>query len=261
MSGLARAALIVAVCATAAPARAEPVAHHLERHAAFVVGGGIVWILSESAFKRSLAPDACRWCATDGFDRGVRDALKWRDDRTGTADALSYLTAFLVVPAVPYLLSVTPTLKSRGLEDGLDDALAITEAGVATALLDQTVKFTVGRQRPFVHFVTGPRAGESDDNLSFYSGHTSLAFALATAGGTIASKRNQKLAPLVWGLGLGFAATTGYLRIAADKHYASDVLTGAVIGSAAGLWLPRLFHDHAIVAMPTPNGVAVTGVF
>jgi membrane-associated phospholipid phosphatase len=256
-----RALIILVACAQVAHGDPEPVKHHLAKHAAFVVGGGLAWIISETAFKKSLAPDTCRWCATDGLDTSVRDALKWRDDRTGTANALSYLTGFLIVPAVPYLISVTDTLEHRGVEDGLDDGIAIAEAGVATALLDQTVKFAAGRQRPFVHFAAGPRQGDSDDNLSFYSGHTSLAFALATAGGTIASKRHQRLAPLVWGLGLGFAATTGYLRIAADKHYATDVLTGAAVGSAAGLLLPRVFHDHAIVAVPMPNGVAVTGVF
>ena len=54
--------------------------------------------------------------------------------------------------------------------------------------------------------------------------------------------RNYRLAPLIWAEGLAVAATTGYLRIAADKHYFSDVLSGALIGSAVGFMVPYLFH-------------------
>ena len=53
------------------------------------------------------------------------------------------------------------------------------------------------------------------------------------SSGTIASLRGYSLAPLVWGSGALIALSTGYLRIAADKHYLSDVLTGLVIGGTA----------------------------
>jgi membrane-associated phospholipid phosphatase len=38
------------------------------------------------------------------------------------------------------------------------------------------------------------------------------------------------------------ATSVGYLRIAADKHYFSDVMTAAVIGSIVGVGIPLLFH-------------------
>jgi membrane-associated phospholipid phosphatase len=44
-------------------------------------------------------------------------------------------------------------------------------------------------------------------------------------------------------IGFPVAALTGYLRIAGDKHYMSDVLTGAAVGSAIGYMVPRL-HRH-----------------
>jgi membrane-associated phospholipid phosphatase len=89
-----------------------------------------------------------------------------------------------------------------------------------------------------------PEAQRKDDNLSFYSGHTSLTFTLATASGTVASLRGYSLAPAIWSAGLGVAALAGWLRIAADKHYLSDVLVGAVAGSLAGVLLPVLFHGR-----------------
>src|SRR5689334_10779247 len=122
-----KALIILVVCTRVAPA--SPDRKHLVTHAAITVGGGVAWIFSETAFKASLAPDACRWCGTNGFDDRVRTALVWHGDHTGTADFLSSLDAFMLVPAIPYLLSVTPTLRSD-VNEGFDDALAITEAGV-----------------------------------------------------------------------------------------------------------------------------------
>src|SRR5262249_18375089 len=81
-----------------------------------------------------------------------------------------------------------------------------------------------------------------DDNLSFYSGHTSLAFSLAVGSGTIASMRGYPLAPVVWATGLPVALLTGYLRIGADRHYLTDVLAGALLGSAVGFVGPFVFH-------------------
>lgn len=234
--------------------------NHLLVHAAFVVGGGAIWIFSETAFKSSLAPDVCRWCQPDGFDTWVRDGLRWKN--TGRADTLSSIAGFTLTPAVPLILTAAATFRARGPDDGLDDALSIIEAGVAASLIDQGVKFAAGRQRPFVHFNTDPtRPHDSDDNLSFFSGHTSLAFSIAVAGGTVSSHRHQKIAPWVWGLGLAFASTSGYLRIAADKHYATDVLAGGVVGAAVGYFGPTLFHTHELVLSPTPGGIAISGTF
>ena len=39
---------------------------------------------------------------------------------------------------------------------------------------------------------------------------------------------------IVWISALGLASATGYLRIAADKHYFSDVFVGAIVGSLIG---------------------------
>jgi membrane-associated phospholipid phosphatase len=38
------------------------------------------------------------------------------------------------------------------------------------------------------------------------------------------------------------AASTGTLRVLGDRHYASDVAVGAIIGFAVGYGVPTLFH-------------------
>jgi len=49
---------------------------------------------------------------------------------------------------------------------------------------------------------------------------------------------------------------TGYLRIAADKHYFSDVAIGAAVGTAIGFIIPRCTNTTSRVR-PLPGGLAV----
>ena len=208
-------------------------------------GGGAVWIGSELA-KSSLAPEGCRWCDTvPGVDRQVRQAWRW--ENTSAADDASDVLDFAVLPAL--VLGGDALLASQhGALRGWDeDAVVIVEAVVIASLLNQVVKFSVGRERPFVHALETDeekRATEHphDNDLSFYSGHTSLAFALVGAGGTVAQMRGYRHGWLVWPVGGVLAATVGYLRIGADKHWFTDVATGAFVGGAIGVAAPYLLH-------------------
>jgi membrane-associated phospholipid phosphatase len=131
------------------------------------------------------------------------------------------------------------------------------------------MKIAVGRQRPYAHYGGGSQ--KSRDNISFYSGHTSLAFSLAVSSGTIATMRGYRLAPVIWGTGLAIAASAGYFRLAADYHYLTDVIAGAVIGSAFGFGIPYIFHRPkdagpprtTVSAMPAEGGglITVSGVW
>lgn len=136
-----------------------------------------------------------------------------------------------------------------------EDATVIVESIVVAANTNQLVKFLVGRERPFVHDLDADGKGRTstpgDNNLSFYSGHTMLGFVSAVSAGTIASLKGYRAAPVIWGTGLTFAAATGYLRIAADKHYFTDVVTGAVMGSLAGFLVPWLHRPKSTGAQET----------
>ena len=84
---------------------------------------------------------------------------------------------------------------------------------------------------------------------------------------TVASMRGYRLAPLVWTAGILFGVGTGYTRIAADRHYFTDVIAGAGIGTVIGAGIPLLFHsprsplgEHArFMATPVAGGY-VAGV-
>jgi membrane-associated phospholipid phosphatase len=265
------AALALAVSVAVAPVPAAAGPHHALRYDLAVdlpltIGAGAIWIGSELA-KPHLATDECRWCEPPGIDRDARTLLVWSnpDPARITSDVL----AFTAVPAAA-LVPLAFAADTR--DDALLDALFVVEAVAIAADLNQLVKFAVGRERPFVHFgnYSDPdRPADADDQLSFYSGHTSMAFSFAAAAGTVANLRGYRSAPWVWGVGTVLASGVAYFRVAADRHYLTDVLTGAVIGAAVGVAVPRLLHPREpkdggeagaaqVTVVPLPIGLRVT---
>lgn len=194
----------------------------------------------------------CRWCdrsavgadTLNGIDRAVREALRWEE--RAPADVASDVLSFGAAPLSALGLSMLVALHDDRLSEYPVDALLIVESTLVASFVNQLVKMLVARERPDVHARSSQeRAARAklDDNLSFFSGHTTLGFVLATSSGTVASMRGYRLAPLIWAAGLTVACASGYLRIAADRHYAIDVVTGALLGAAAGFAIPYLFHN------------------
>ena len=262
-------ALAASFAAAPLPSAAEP--HHALRYDLAVdvpltIGAGALYFGSELV-KPRLAAEECRWCDPPGLDRDARELLVWSN--TDPARVTSDVLAFVAAPAAA-LVPLAVAADTR--DDALLDALFVVEAVAIAADLNQLVKFAVGRERPFVHFgnyADPDRPADADDNLSFYSGHTSMAFSFAAAAGTVANLRGYKSAPWVWGVGTALASGVAYFRVAADRHYLTDVLTGAVIGAAVGVAVPRLLHprepkdsgetgDARVTFVPLPIGLRVT---
>lgn len=210
--------------------------------------GATTWFGTE-ALKGTLAPSACRWCDTNDFDRSVRDGLRWND--TKAADALSNILGYGAAP-VMIGLSTLVAAHDRALRMALVDALLIAESAVLAGNLSQLVKFSGGRERPWATGVSFPDT--RDAHLSFYSAHASLAFSVVMTAGTVATMREYRWAPLVWIVGMPYALATGYLRIAADQHWFTDALVGAVLGSAIGFAVPFFFHRPKTVVRVVPMG-------
>src|SRR5271154_2244333 len=252
-------------CLAGAPAAAQTAVepHSLRWDPALdltvTIGGGATWIISE-IYKGELAPRHCRWCDVDSVDDSVRRALVWRD--TALADTLSNVTGFVLMPLSSIGLDALAAAHQRALGSVPEDALLIAETGVIAANVTQLTKLLVGRERPFVHALPPEQKSltpqPSDNNFSFFSGHTTEAFALATAAGTVCTMRGYRWAPPVWPVGGAVAATTAYLRIAADKHWLTDVVVGAAIGFA----VPYLFHSAVDdpPSAPTARSVRTLGL-
>ena len=224
-------------------------------HIGIAAGGGAIFFTSE-LFKEQLTSEQCRWCEPTTIDRGMRRLVVWDDTRT--ADILSTVDAYVLAPIVGIGLLIASDYDA-GLPRWLDDTIPVLETVALTQLVVQTLKLTVGRQRPFARFGSDVLF-EPDQNLSFPSGHSALGFAITVSAGTICHWRKYWTEPYVWGAGIALSISTEYLRMAADKHYLTDVLVGGGIGIAGGLLVPRLMRDDLPI-VPIKNGVAVVGTF
>jgi membrane-associated phospholipid phosphatase len=114
--------------------------------------------------------------------------------------------------------------------------------GLRTASTD-AYKLLSARRPPEMRF-SEPSADvlqhNEEANVSFFSGHSSEAFASATALCTTAVMRHDGTAGNITAVTYPLASATGWLRIAADKHYMSDVLTGTAVGALTAYAVPRL---------------------
>jgi membrane-associated phospholipid phosphatase len=260
-------AALAALAASPTRARADDAAPRrvvVDRTMSKVAVGtmALAWYASE-AMKGALAPEACRICGSNAFDDAVRDELRWSSPFGAalTSDVLAYG----LVPA----LGAGALYASRGEDDELlDDLLVVGEAAAAAGVFGQATKFAAGRQRPFLRDLPpdDPATARDryDDNLSFYSAHTSVTVAIGTSVATLASIRGRRAAPWLWAGNVVAGTAVGYLRIAADKHYATDVLAGAAVGAALGAVVPWLHvanddPDSRVPAIAlTPRAIALT---
>jgi membrane-associated phospholipid phosphatase len=220
--------------------------------------GATGWIASE-VFEEALAPARCRWCDVDSPDAAVRQALVWRD--TSTADTISDVTGFVLMPLTALGLDTLAAAHDHAVGDVPENALLIGEATVVAEDVTQLTKLLVGRERPFVHALPPEERlrtpSPSGNNVSFFSGHSSEAFALAAASGTISEMRSYRWAAATWSVGAAIAVTTAYLRIAADRHWLTDVLVGAVVGAAVGVAMPYAFHSPEAEAPRSSSATAL----
>jgi membrane-associated phospholipid phosphatase len=223
---------------------------------AAVITASVGLLAVEKIRNREIGP--CSWCdqegdrvTLNGVDRTVRDALRWdnRELAGGLSDIL--LTGSFLVPATFLAFSDAPHAWA--------DAGLVLEATATTVVATHLTKKMVRRPRPYALRGDPPPGvdlASGYSRQSFFSGHSSTTFALAVASGTIAYRRDRGNAGFVLGSGLALAATTGYLRIAAERHYLTDVLVGAAVGSLAGYLVPRLHGVKDESPAPVSAGVA-----
>lgn len=201
------------------------------------------------------AADHCNWCGgPNAFDRGARDALVWSD--TEAAGRLSDVVGYGVVPSLSAGLVLAGTLSEPTWAHIIDDIVPIAETMMVTQWASRGLKLIALRERPYSRFTD---MADEDAFLSFPSAHTSWAFATVTSAGVIAHVRGYKSEPYIWGIGIALAAATGYFRIAADRHYLTDVLAGSVLGVSAGLTVPLLMRRTEVSVVATRTSLAVAG--
>lgn len=98
---------------------------------------------------------------------------------------------------------------------------------------------------------------------SFYSGHASAAFASAVFGSMWFQSKypESPYTPLVWASTLSLATAVGALRVAAGKHYPSDVVVGALAGAATSFAVLRLHRSSRVSVAVVPGYAGVRVLF
>lgn len=209
--------------------------------------------------RAGLTPGACRWCEPDRLDRWARGELRWRSPSRAAraSDAL-----LLAVPAgAAGALALQALAAGAGGREVAEDLAAVTEAMAVSAALTQGAKLSTGRLRP-EPWASG-RAPAANDLHAFWSGHTSFAFAAAAGATQVARLRRRPGWRWLAAAAFGGAAAVGWLRVAGDQHWLTDVLAGAAVGTAAGLGVPALVlrpaggRSPGLALVPVPGGLAL----
>jgi membrane-associated phospholipid phosphatase len=235
-----------------------------------------------------VTPLPHHWYGGILFDNAVRNALEIRpnniDDRYTARDTSDVLLSFAVTSPVFFDSMLTAWYQRRSPEVALQMALIDAEAFAIAGALQETTTALVSRQRPYVSDCgNGLPANTLDctnpgQDRSFFSGHATLSF---TAAG-LTCEHHLRLRLFGGGAkdvlacigALVLASATATLRVVSDQHYATDVLTGALVGSAVGIGVPALHYSGGqwtdkpgkvggleLRFVPTGLGATVVGVF
>jgi membrane-associated phospholipid phosphatase len=224
--------------------RSWPTFSWLEGAATVSAGvGTLVLALSEP-------PTDPRWQGGILFDDGVRSGLRLESQsarqRARSIGDLPYYAAG-IIPLV-----VDPVLVTwLGHDDpkaALNLGLVALEAFSYVGFLSFVSTRISARERPDATECRRlhPEGGCAADTEAFWSGHTSIA---AASAGIVCA--NHRYLPLWKYPALDMAACvvstagalgTGVSRLLSDRHYATDVIAGSIVGFGIGYAVPVLLH-------------------
>jgi len=202
-----------------------------------------------------------RWRGGILFDNWVKDGLALKSEAAQTN--AGNVSTVLVVSLALFPVLIDSGLLTWWVHERRDLAwqMFILDAEVLslTGMLSIASQRFVGRERP--------AGGEND---SFFSGHASLASSAAT---TICLQHldldllgNKAADGTVCGLSAASAVVTGFLRIMANRHWATDVIVGTGVGVGSAFLVyklkvkPSRSEETAMQLLPvlSPNFLGLT---
>ena len=165
------------------------------------------------------------------FDRRQVHQYNATMDKTATALEI----ASMLTPAV--LLGEKP-------DQYVKIGIMYLETQLLTWGTTELLKHTIDRARPYMYCDNPPqeKVDSGDWNNSFPSGHTAMSFAGASFASYVFWKYNpeSKWRIPVTAASYSLAAAVAVLRVAGGSHFMTDVLTGALLGTAIGIGVPAL---------------------
>ena len=134
-------------------------------------------------------------------------------------------------------------------------AILSAESLILASLFVQIPKRLAGRERPKnTHPLSSKEWNGWGGGTSFWSGHTTAAFSVASV---IAEMYDDR--PTIGFIAYSAATLAGLSRIHDQKHWASDVFMGAVVGTAIGKLVVKSYHSNKVAFTPViaPDNTAV----
>jgi membrane-associated phospholipid phosphatase len=199
----------------------------------------------------------------DAEEKPKEDLLPWDRPFAGVwnpaaATASNVLAGLAAVPLV-----LGGGAWARGEANGRDFAtLALMYAQVMAIQsgVNLAVRSLKIWKRPFLLGNDGGSARqEGEAHGSFYSGHASAAFATAVFLGVYFQNLypGSRYTPAVWAGGLSLAVLVSSLRVAAGKHYPTDVIVGGLMGSLISYGVLKLHEskDQNTNLTASPGGL------
>lgn len=224
-------ALALLLSLPARPASAQTVSYRLTWGDAAALALGTVIYVSPSHFGLPHAKPSCVPCDPANLLAIDRWAVHPVSNR---ADVGSDIALYFVAGWTAYAgLGGLPPEQWQG------NFATFANTAIWTAATAEWVKVLVRRPRP-VMYSSGAQAATAirSSQLSMPSGHAAISFATASAYVVVSGREHlshrTRNALLIY----GGAVSVSTLRVVAGKHFPTDVLVGALLGTAIGFLVP-----------------------
>lgn len=190
------------------------------------------------------------------FDRDIDDWAKVQKQNSGLVNGFSpFITEFGGNPAILSVIGLGALSAAFKYEKGLQTCLLATQAMFTSGVWTRMIKILSGRERPyasyyhskvpggywygsFSQFTYDRRPAQFNSSFdSFISGHTAVAFSIATVFAT--QYRDIRWVPYVC---YTTATLAGLSRLTEHQHWGSDVFAGAVMGYLCGRQVVSYFN-------------------
>ncbi len=216
---------------------------------AYVLGASALVIAVPSLLAGEIIHERCP-CDPASVNAFDRRAIGNHDDVADVASSVTVGLAMLGPPAVDWLVL------GRG-EALYADLTVFAEVLLVNGALAQIAKYSVQRPLPRTYAGDAKLIDSPGGYRSFYSGHTSTTFAALTATAfTMRLRHGERVWP--WLAAAAVGTSVGIERVAAGRHFPSDVIVGAVVGTAVGLGVAGLHvASREIAILPARRGLAV----
>lgn len=178
------------------------------------------------------------------------------EDLSSVSDYLLYTSISL-----PILFSFIPKTQKELNELGI----MYLETLTLTYGLTNLTKNLTHRYRPYVYNKDIPivKKLDSDSRKSFFSGHTSFAFASSIFFAKIISQYSisKQTKNLIWAGSISLATSVGLLRYFSGYHFPSDIFAGAIVGGFIGYFIPEIHKTNNLYLYPMSDSEEVVLLF